>query len=413
MSSLSAYLAKNYLTASTTPTDLSDRPKKRRKKDKDKDKTSSKSATTSANESLIIADDDEDLSLAANKARTRKGREDDEDDDMPTLMDDNRLGAGGVRSAEFRAKKNSAWKNVASAGGLSAAESQSHPSRAIPDAGTVEGEGEGAEEEEGAEQILAQVRRAEDARLADRAAEDAPAVLEEEEVGPKKMMMESGAKAGLQTAEETRRLVEAEAKEREREEREERRRRKKMGRGGEGDAGEETIYRDATGRRIDVSMKRAEARMAEVEREKAKKKEREEAMGDVQRRMREERKAEVEEARFLTVARGVEDEEMNEHLKGVVRWDDPMAAYLAARKAEDGVGGGRGEGRGEETAEIRRGGVKKKIYSGAAAPNRYGILPGWRWDGVDRGNGFEKDWFQARSRTKRNEELSYQWQMDE
>jgi pre-mRNA-splicing factor CWC26 len=32
---------------------------------------------------------------------------------------------------------------------------------------------------------------------------------------------------------------------------------------------------------------------------------------------------------------------------------------------------------------------------------------------VDRGNGFEKDWFQARSRTARNTELAYQWQMDE
>jgi pre-mRNA-splicing factor CWC26 len=32
---------------------------------------------------------------------------------------------------------------------------------------------------------------------------------------------------------------------------------------------------------------------------------------------------------------------------------------------------------------------------------------------VDRSNGFEKEWFQARGRNARNENLDYQWQMDE
>ncbi len=54
-----------------------------------------------------------------------------------------------------------------------------------------------------------------------------------------------------------------------------------------------------------------------------------------------------------------------------------------------------------------------KLYQGAFEPNRYGIRPGWRWDGVDRGNGFERKWFAARNKAKDREALEYAWQLDE
>ncbi|KAK5242006.1 Pre-mRNA-splicing factor cwc26, partial [Exophiala xenobiotica] len=121
----------------------------------------------------------------------------------------------------------------------------------------------------------------------------------------------------------------------------------------------------------------------------------------------------LEEAKFLTVARGAEDQDMNEELKRAVRWDDPMAAYVAQQRAKkDGPAGTHSAG---TVAEREQGGktkTKTRVYAGAAPPNRYGIPPGWRWDGVDRANGFEKEWFQARSRKGRNAELEYQWQMD-
>ena len=142
-------------------------------------------------------------------------------------------------------------------------------------------------------------------------------------------------------------------------------------------------------------------------------------MGDVQRRQVEERKKELEEAKYLTLGRSADDEVMNDELKERVRWDDPMAGYIAQKRAEETstavVEGGKGRGRATDSLG-GSGGVKarKKTYSGPpAAPNRYGILPGWRWDGVDRSSGFEKEWFQARSRKGRVEELTYQWQMDE
>ncbi|OTA64816.1 hypothetical protein K449DRAFT_392910 [Hypoxylon sp. EC38] len=168
----------------------------------------------------------------------------------------------------------------------------------------------------------------------------------------------------------------------------------------------ETIYRDATGRRVDVSLKRAELRREAQEaaaREAAKK---EALKGEVQMEAARRRREELEDAKVMTVARHADDADMNREMKEQVRWGDTMAQFIEPR------GGGGGAGGKDE------GGKKKKlkgrpIYQGAWAPNRYGIRPGYRWDGVDRGNGFEAERFKAINRRERNKGLEYSWQMDE
>ncbi len=200
------------------------------------------------------------------------------------------------------------------------------------------------------------------------------------------MKMESGAHAGLQTADQ----VTAQLKRKQAEER-----KRFLTDGAEHSGqGKETIYRDASGRIINVAMKRAEARK-KADEEAAKAAAQIEAQkGDVQRAERERKKEALKDAKYMPVARYEDDVEMNEEMKDRERWNDPAAQFLTKKKQGRSVTG-------------------KPLYAGPFTPNRYGIRPGHRWDGVDRGNGFEKEYFAARNRRRDLKELDYAWQMDE
>ncbi|KAI4249181.1 MAG: hypothetical protein L6R40_000639 [Gallowayella cf. fulva] len=286
---------------------------------------------------LIIADDDA-LGWGAKIA-------DPDEDDAPINV--------GAASAEFRKTKKNNWQTIG-------APAPSPADQAAADA------------------IIASAAAESSARtIAD---EDAPTV---DDTG---MKMESGAHAGLQTADQ----VTAQLKRKQAEER----RRFLMDGAEHSGQGKETIYRDASGRIINVAMKRAEARK-KAEEEAAKAAAQLEAQkGDVQRAERERRKEALKDAKYMPVARYEDDMEMNEELKDKERWNDPAAQFLTKKKQGKSVTG-------------------KPLYSGAFTPNRYGIRPGHRWDGVDRGNGFEKEYFAARNRRRDLKELDYAWQMDE
>ena len=288
---------------------------------------------------LIIADDD---ALGWN-AQVVEG---DEDDGRPLTL--------GTGSAEFRKAKTSTWKTV----GVPA------PKDAEQDA---------------ADRIISQA-------VAENAAaghEDEGVVLEEDSGVVK---MGDGTHAGLQSAA----AVKAQFERRKREEKEAWEREQ----GKHGKVAEETVFRDATGRRIDISMRRAEAKKEIEEKARKEREEREMQKGDVQRLEKETTRDELDEARFMPLARKIDDAVMNENLKERERWNDPAAQFLSGKKESKSASG-------------------KPLYQGAAAPNRYGIRPGHKWDGVDRGNGWEAERFKALNRTSRNKDLEYTWQMDE
>jgi pre-mRNA-splicing factor CWC26 len=161
-----------------------------------------------------------------------------------------------------------------------------------------------------------------------------------------------------------------------------------------GPEGQETIYRDATGRVINIAKARAEEQRRKEAAERQKREEAEAAKGDAQRRMKDEAASSLREAKYMTVARRADDVDMNEELKEQERWNDPALGFLSKKKGRKSASG-------------------RPMYKGSFEPNRYGIRPGYRWDGVDRSNGFERKWFAARNKRRDREALEYAWQMDE
>jgi pre-mRNA-splicing factor CWC26 len=320
------------------------KPSKKRKR-KDKDAPAS---------GLIIADDD-DSSWATPKTAT---------DDGP----DGPVTVSGT-SAEFRRAKKSNWKTL---GG---------PSTSAPPPNDADAAA--------ADAVLASV--AAESRAAQALDDEMPAV-DDSSVAK----MTDGTHAGLQSAA----AVSAQLARRKAQEDAE------FARHRRDNKEEETVYRDATGRRVDLSMRRAEARRAAAEAEE-RERERQAKIapkGDVQAAQAKARREALEDAKTMSFARTADDEEMNRELKEKERWNDPMAQFLTP--AAEPSGGGK-------ASTGKKGKARRPIYAGAAPPNRYGIKPGYRWDGVDRGTGFEAERFKAINRRDRNKGLDYAWQMDE
>lgn len=237
-------------------------------------------------------------------------------------------------------------------------------------------------------QQLAADEAAADEIIASTAADRQKAADDEDEapemVDTEGVFLESGARAGLQTGAQ---VAAAMKKKQE----EEKRKAAEVIKDGKTS---ETIYRDASGRIINVAMKRAEARKKAEEEERKKLEKEKAARGDVQLAEAARRKQQLEDAKGMTIARYANDAELNDELKEQGRWNDPAAGFLRKKKVGRSITG-------------------KPLYQGAFQPNRYGIRPGHRWDGVDRGNGFESEWFKSRNRKANLEKMEYAWQMDE
>lgn len=89
-----------------------------------------------------------------------------------------------------------------------------------------------------------------------------------------------------------------------------------------------------------------------------------------------------------------DDRIWNEKLKSEVRWGDPSAVAASTK-----------------TKKQKK--SSRPVYQGHFPPNRFNIKPGFRWDGVDRSNGFERDMFLQQNQRIATAEAAYKWSTED
>lgn len=130
-------------------------------------------------------------------------------------------------------------------------------------------------------------------------------------------------KGGLVTSAQLKKVLPQKGKEKKREETEEEREEARLA--------QETIYRDASGQRIDIKAERAEAARKKREREEQEAKKMQWGKGLVQREDEERRRQQLERESKRDLAVYADDKELNDELKAKDRWNDPAVAFIMVR----------------------------------------------------------------------------------
>ncbi|KAF5299696.1 hypothetical protein FQA39_LY11491 [Lamprigera yunnana] len=98
------------------------------------------------------------------------------------------------------------------------------------------------------------------------------------------------------------------------------------------------------------------------------------------------------------LARYADDEDLERYLREQEREGDPMLDYIRKKRKK---------------VDIEMGKPTKPQFDGEFMPNRFGIRPGHRWDGVDRSNGYEKKWIDVQNAKQAIQEEIYKWSTED
>lgn len=166
---------------------------------------------------------------------------------------------------------------------------------------------------------------------------------------------------------------------------------------------EATVYRDKLGRRVDgpSDQLRQEQRSESQRKERIAEAQYEWGRGSVQKKEARDAQEELAAVAAEPFARTADNPRLEKMRKEVILDGDPMAEYfqMKRKRKENEVSG---NAKGGERA--------KPLYSGPnPTPNRFNIRPGYRWDAIDRGNGFEARALRRRSEHEAFDEEAYKW----
>ncbi|ETO75825.1 hypothetical protein F444_08643 [Phytophthora nicotianae P1976] len=151
-------------------------------------------------------------------------------------------------------------------------------------------------------------------------------------------------------------------------------------------ANAETVYRDKRGRKLD--MLNEMVRQQEILDGKRKREEREEyewGTGEVQKRERKSQQELLEQMKKTPFARHEDDKELEQKRRERVRAFDPINSKVFQ---ENPLVEGKTKKKSKKNKKTSK--TKPKYTGPPAPPNRFGIQPGYRWDGVVRGTNWEE-----------------------
>ncbi|KDO33129.1 hypothetical protein SPRG_19382 [Saprolegnia parasitica CBS 223.65] len=161
----------------------------------------------------------------------------------------------------------------------------------------------------------------------------------------------------------------------------------------------ETVYRDKRGRKLDMLMEME--RQREIQEGKRKREALEEyewGTGKVRKEELKNQREQLEEIKAKPFARYKDDGELDAALKHRPRNFDPMESSLFKDDAKELL---------EKASKKSK--KSKPRYSGPSAPpNRFNIPPGYRWDGVVRGNNWEEKVLLRQNKSQADKADAYQ-----
>ncbi|XP_025067732.1 BUD13 homolog, partial [Alligator sinensis] len=159
----------------------------------------------------------------------------------------------------------------------------------------------------------------------------------------------------------------------------------------------ETVFRDKSGRKRDLTQERLEQQKKAEEKARKDEQYAKWGKGLAQSKQQQQNVEDAIKEMQKPLARYIDDQELDQMLREQEREGDPMANFIKKRKTK-------------ESKDKK----EKPRYSGPAPPlNRFNIWPGHRWDGVDRSNGFEQKRFARLASKKAVQELAYKWSVED
>ena len=162
--------------------------------------------------------------------------------------------------------------------------------------------------------------------------------------------------------------------------------------GHETNVSQETIYRDKSGRVIDIKAKREQLQHQRTKESQQKEQAAALNQGDAQKAAELELRSRISNATTFLVSS--KDEQFVSHMKSREIFDDPVATFAPSAKP------------------LVVSSVGRPTYHGVSSSNRYNIKAGVFWDGIDRSNGFESLVLQKRNQAIYEKKLKHDYYND-